>query len=207
MSEDSYSLSDLAEATGIEARTIRSYIERGLLPGAQTRGRAATYSNDHLSRLQVIMSLRRARPNISLSEIRVVLQGLNPLQIHGLANGSIMAATRAIDESMQPEGADSQEFDTEEEREIPTGIEWERLAAELTGTERLVCLLREVSGFTPAVPISKVEGWQRITVTPDVELSVRATFDANQLATFRELADLLRHLLQRTDALPGKGGE
>jgi len=82
MSDDSYSLNDLAEATGIEARTIRSYIERGLVPGAQTRGRAATYSEDHLSRLQVIMSLRRARPNISLSEIRVVLQGLNIRKKH-----------------------------------------------------------------------------------------------------------------------------
>jgi len=118
-----------------------------------------------------------------------------------------MAATRAIDESMQPEGADSEEVGTEEETEIPTAIEWERFAAELTGTERLVCLLRDVSGLTPTVPTSKVEGWQRITVTPDVELSVRANFDANQLAAFRELADLLRHLLQRTDALSGKGDE
>ena len=119
MSHDSYSLSDLADMTGIEARTIRSYIERGLLPGAQARGRAATYSKEHLSRLQVIMSLRRARPNIALSEIRIVLQGLNPEQIHGLASGSITAATRAIDESMQPDGADSPDVAADEDSEIP----------------------------------------------------------------------------------------
>src|SRR5438045_4009694 len=58
MSANSYSLSDLADATGIEARTIRSYTERGLLPGAEARGRAASYSKEHLSRLQVIRSLR-----------------------------------------------------------------------------------------------------------------------------------------------------
>src|SRR5689334_10571028 len=107
MSDVNYSLNDLADAAGIEARTIRSYIERGLLPGAQTRGRAASYSNEHLARLRVIKSLRRARPNIGLSEIRILLQGLNPEQIHGLASGSITAATRATDE-IQQESIDSQ---------------------------------------------------------------------------------------------------
>jgi DNA-binding transcriptional MerR regulator len=206
MLENNYSLDDLADATGIEARTIRSYIERGLLPGAQTRGRAASYSKEHLSRLHVIRSLRRARPSIALSEIRIVLQGLNPEQIHGLASGSITAATRAIDESIQSEGVDLPDV-AADNSEISSTIDWERSAAKLTGAERLVCLLREVSGFMPPAPTSKVEGWQRIAITPDVELSVRAEFDANQLAAFRELADLLRHLLQRTDALSRKGDE
>jgi len=198
---DAYSLSDLAETTGIEPRTIRSYIERGLLPGAEARGRAATYSEEHLSRLQVIRSLRRARPNIGLSEIRILLQGLNPEQIHGLASGSIIAAARTLDEFTKPEDAGSQAAAGDDESEVPRTVDWEQCAAKLTGAERLVCLLREVSGFTSALPTSKVEGWQRIAITPDVELSVRADFDANQLAAFRELADLLRYLLQRTDAL------
>ena len=207
MSESGYSLDDLSEAVGIEARTIRSYIERGLLPGAQARGRAASYSKEHFSRLQVIKSLRRARPNISLSEIRIVLQGLNPEQIHSLATGSITAATQAIDESIQPDGVESPDVAADEDNEIPRMIDWERSASKLTGAERLVCLLREVTGFMPPAPKSRVEGWQRISVTPDVELSVRVEFDASQLAAFRELADLLRHLLQRTDVLPRKGDE
>lgn len=207
MAENSYSLNDLANSTGIEERTIRSYIERGLLPGAQSRGRAASYSKEHLSRLQVITSLRRARPNIGLSEIRIVLQGLNPEQIHSLASGSITAATRAIDGSKQSEGADSADVAENDDNEIPRAIDWELSATKLTGAERLVCLLREVCGLTLPASTSKLEGWQRIAVTPDVELSVRAEFDANQLAAFRELADLLRHLLQHTDALSRKGGE
>jgi DNA-binding transcriptional MerR regulator len=207
MSDMNYSLNDLSDAVEIEARTIRSYIERGLLPGAETRGRAASYSKEHLSRLQVIRSLRRARPNISLSEIRIVLQGLTPEQIHSLASGSITAATRAIDGSKQSGGVDSADIAENDDNEIPRTIDWELSAAKLTGAERLVCLLREVSGLTPPRSTSKVEGWQRIAVTPDVELTVRADFDANQLAAFRELADLLRHLLQHTEALSRKGGE
>jgi len=204
--ENSYSLRNLADATGIEERTVRSYIERGLLPGAHARGRAATYSKEHLSRLRVIQSLRRARPNIGLSEIRIFLQNLSPEQIDRLAAGEISAAPRIFDASIRPDGADSRDV-TDDDNEIPRTIDWEMSAAKLTGAERLVGLLREVSSFTPPAPTSKVEGWQRIAVTPDVELSVRAEFDTNQLAAFRELADLLRHLLQHPDALSRKGGE
>lgn len=206
MFENSYSLKNLADATGIEERTVRSYIERGLLPGAHARGRAATYSKEHLSRLRVIQSLRRARSNIGLSEIRIFLQNLSPEQIDRLAAGEISAAPRVIDASIRPDGADSQDA-ADDDNEIPRTIDWETSAAKLTGAERLVGLLREVSGFTPAAPTSKVEGWQRIAVTPDVELSVRAEFGADQLAAFRELADLLRHLLQHPDALSRKGDE
>lgn len=206
MFENSYSLKSLADATGIEERTVRSYIERGLLPGAHARGRAATYSKEHLSRLRVIQSLRRARPNIGLSEIRIFLQNLSPEQIDRLAAGEISAAARVIDASIRTDGADSQDA-ADDDNEIPRTIDWEMSAAKLTGAERLVGLLRQVSGFTPAAPTSKVEGWQRIAVTPDVELSVRAEFGADQLAAFRELADLLRHLLQHPDALSRKGDE
>lgn len=206
MSDTSYSLNDLAEAAGIEARTVRSYIERGLLPSADTRGRAASYSKEHLSRLQVIRSLRRARPNIGLSEIRIFLQGLSPEQIDRLAGGSITAAARVIDASLQPDATDTQGAPAEDDTEIARTIDWER-SANLTGVERLVCLLRDVSGFAPPTATSKVEGWQRIAVTPDIELSVRAGFDEDLLAAFRELADLLRHLILRTDALSRKGDE
>jgi DNA-binding transcriptional MerR regulator len=206
--EEGFSLNDLADATGIEARTIRSYIERGLLPGAQARGRGASYSKELLSRLQVISSLRRARPNMGLGEIRIFLQGLNPDQIHSLAGGSISATARAIDEYGHSEDAHAHDRAPEDENdEISSRIDWERTATKLTGAERLVCLLRELSGLTSPAPTSKVEGWNRIAVTPDVELSIRAEFDADQLAAFRELADLLRHLLQRTDAVLTKGDE
>jgi len=202
MENDSYSLTELADATGIEARTIRSYIERGLLPNAQARGRGASYSVEHLARLRVIQSLRRARPNIALSEIRILLQQLNPEQIHSLAGGSITAAVRAIDASAKSDDVDRVEDALDDEAEIPTMIDW--LATTLTGVERLVRLLREVSGLTLPTSTSKMEGWQRIAITPDVELSVRAEFDAGQLAAFRDLADLLRHLLQHTDAIARK---
>src|SRR5688500_16306452 len=91
-----FSLSDLADATGIEARTIRSYIERGLLPSANTRGRGAGYSDEHLARIQAIQAIRRARPGIALGEVRILLQQLTPEQLRSLANGSITAGVLTL---------------------------------------------------------------------------------------------------------------
>lgn len=203
---DTYSLSDLATATGFEERTIRSYIERGLLPGAQARGRAANYSKEHLSRLQLIRSVKRARPNVGLGEIRIFLEGLSPEQIGDYANGSITVATRVGDGSIAVAG-DSQDVATDDDDETSRKIYLEQVTGKLTGIERLVCVLREVSGFASTRSTSKVEAWQRIGITPDIELSVRAGFDDELMRSFRELADLLRNLLQRTDALSAKGDE
>src|SRR5688500_11939598 len=93
-----YSLTDLAETTGIEARTIRNYIERGLLPSASARGRGASYSAEHLARLHAIQALRRARPSLALSDIRILLQQLTPEQLRGLAGGSITAGVDSTNE-------------------------------------------------------------------------------------------------------------
>jgi len=209
MSNERYSLSDLSDLTGIESRTIRSYIERGLLPGAEARGRAASYSAEHLSRLRVIQALRRARPGITLNEVRIVLQQMNPEQIRGLASGTIVATAVEVDQSLhsdEREQADEAE-QIDDGDEFSTRTNWEFCAKKLTGVERLVRLLHEISGFSSTTSASRVEKWQRITITPDIELSVRAEFDADQLAAFRNLADLLRHLLQHPDFLTKKDEE
>jgi DNA-binding transcriptional MerR regulator len=200
-------LSELAESTGIEARTIRSYIERGLLPGPDARGRGAAYSEEHLSRLHLISSLRRARPDVTLGEIRIFLQGLNPEQIRGLAAGSISAAARAISQSGNSEELENERVERHTSSSAAAGNvdDWQERAAKLTGAERAVSLLRGLTGPSAVVPSSRVEGWSRIVVTPDVELWVRAEFDSDQVAAFRELGALLRQLLQRTDVVAIRG--
>jgi len=209
MSQDSYSLTELAEASGIEERTIRSYIERGLLAGAQTRGRGASYSREHLSRLLVVRSLRRARPNIGLSEIRIFLQGLSPEQIDGLATGSLSAAPRsfAANATNETDTPDAGQHESGDDTDEIASLTLEQSPSKLTGVERLLRLLRQVSGSTPTAAPSKVERWQRIAITPDIELSIRADFDSAALAAFTEVAGLLRNLLERTETFSEKSDE
>ena len=57
MSEEK-TLAELAEATGIPARTIRFYIARGLLEGPVKAGRGAVYTAAHLERLEKIKTFQ-----------------------------------------------------------------------------------------------------------------------------------------------------
>src|ERR1700680_4880031 len=55
---DSRTLAELADESGIPARTIRFYIARGLLDGPVKAGRGAVYTAEHLARIEQIKSLQ-----------------------------------------------------------------------------------------------------------------------------------------------------
>lgn len=72
----SMTLAELAEASGLPARTIRFYISRGLLDGPAKPGRGAAYSAAHLARLQHIRKLQTE--GRMLADIGRALMGLQP---------------------------------------------------------------------------------------------------------------------------------
>ena len=63
-----YSIGEFARKAGVTRRTIRYYVELGLLPPPESSGRGAAYSPEHLERLETIKHLQEAR--LSLDEIR-----------------------------------------------------------------------------------------------------------------------------------------
>lgn len=80
--KDDLTLADLAESSGLPARTIRFYIARGLLDGPAKSGRAAAYTSEHLARLVKIKELQ-AKGRM-LSEIGRSLAGTAPEKSAGL---------------------------------------------------------------------------------------------------------------------------
>ncbi len=63
-----YSIGEIAREAGVTRRTIRYYVELGLLPPPESSCRGASYGPEHRSRLEAIKSLQEAR--LSLDEIR-----------------------------------------------------------------------------------------------------------------------------------------
>ena len=55
---DSFTLVELAEVSGVPARTIRFYIARGLLPPPLVGERTACYGEEHLKELDRIKTLQ-----------------------------------------------------------------------------------------------------------------------------------------------------
>ena len=69
---DPLDLTELADRAGVSIRTVRYYIQQGLLPRPEARGPGAHYKEEHLDRLLLIKRLQRE--HLPLAEIRRVLE-------------------------------------------------------------------------------------------------------------------------------------
>ncbi|MCL4692126.1 MAG: MerR family transcriptional regulator [Candidatus Hydrogenedentes bacterium] len=66
--EHEFKLAELAERSGVPARTIRLYIAKGLVPPPLRAGRDAAYGQDHLDALHRIREGQRA--GLTLNRMR-----------------------------------------------------------------------------------------------------------------------------------------
>lgn len=64
----SLDLPELADRAGVSIRTVRYYIQQGLLPRPEARGPGAHYTEEHLDRLLLIKRLQKE--HLPLAEIR-----------------------------------------------------------------------------------------------------------------------------------------
>ena len=79
-----YTIGELARAADVTKRTIRYYVAQGLLPPPYGSGRAATYSSEHLYRLELIKLLKQEF--LPLSEIKTLLDGLDDRAVRYLVS-------------------------------------------------------------------------------------------------------------------------
>jgi DNA-binding transcriptional MerR regulator len=71
---------ELAERAGISVRTIRYYIEEGLLPQPSYQGKYSYYTPAYLDRLELIRRLKDSY--LPLREIREIMSSLTDEQVH-----------------------------------------------------------------------------------------------------------------------------
>ncbi len=89
------SLVDLCDAVDVTPRTVRYYIQQGLLPPADGAGQSASYNSGHLARLQLIKRLQAT--HLPLAEIRAQLDALPPGGESQLLSQPSPAPTSAAD--------------------------------------------------------------------------------------------------------------
>jgi DNA-binding transcriptional MerR regulator len=195
-------LADLAAASGLEPRTIRSWIAQGLLPPPLTRGPAARYPADTVQRLLAIQAMREVL-GMSLADIRMELLVANAEQIAAHAAraadlprhsgnhknpGREQASKSALDyiarlrvaEASMP-GDSAAPSLHEQQPPAPSGFE---------------ALERHLGqGKAVSTRKSRAEEWLRIPVTPDIELSARGPLDPAQRTRLERCADLIRSIL------------
>jgi DNA-binding transcriptional MerR regulator len=79
-------LTQICDATGVTERTVRFYIQQGLLPPPDSHGPKASYPDAALARLQVIRHWQDR--HLPLAEIRRLLEGMSEAGIRALADGA-----------------------------------------------------------------------------------------------------------------------
>ena len=165
-----FPIGELARQAGVTRRTIRYYVEVGLLPPPSGAGRASVYGAEHLRRLELVKQLQGYR--LSLEEIRDRL-AMEPeaewdAGAHVLA---VLPPPPAFEErplaSIPPSASDYV-------RQIREQMEM----AALPGTAR----------ERPRLEGYSTEQWLRIVLAPDVELHVRR----RGTRTDRRLARLIK---------------
>ncbi len=212
-------LLELAAEIGVEPRTIRSYVEKGVIPGPETLGRGARYSRDTLDRLKVLQLLRDANRDLTLDQIRVVLQGIAPAQLKAIAEGTLRigavldtdavhgarpSKTAALEyltafrsgrsrSASSPPPPASFNVNFAKSPVASDGLDDDAL----TAFEEAARALTTLVGQPTSARSTRGETWYRIPLTPDIELSVRGEFGTEQLAQLHRIGDALRTLLTK----------
>jgi DNA-binding transcriptional MerR regulator len=75
-----WKLDELAERAGVSPRTIRYYVQRGLLPAPTFRGRDTAYGEEHLLRLRAIKRLQERFMPLDAIEGMLARHGLDEIE-------------------------------------------------------------------------------------------------------------------------------
>jgi DNA-binding transcriptional MerR regulator len=82
MTKKEFQIGELATQAGVTVRTVRYYLDQGLLQPADSRGRYALFSAAHLERLDLIRRLKEL--HLPLDEIKNLLETAEDKQIQSL---------------------------------------------------------------------------------------------------------------------------
>lgn len=181
-------LAELGQMLDMQPRTIRSYIEQGLLRGPEIGGRGARYTQYHIERLRAIRALKDIQ-GLPLAEVRRRLLTMTAAEIAALgaevsaedepSPGSALAYLRSV-RSATPE---------------PKVALFSAAAPGPSPIDVLLARLDRVAGARKPARKARAEVWSSVEVTPDIEIRVRGDMSADDRNRWERVADHLRELL------------
>lgn len=179
---------ELAERGQVSVRTVRYYIAEGLLPGPGSRGKAATYGEEHLIRLLLIRRL--AERGVPLAKMRDLLDRL------------------ALDDARALLTEEEERFAVRQQAEqAPSPKEYVAALLDQARAARHPSLAEPHAPYAPPVKLlqskppsagpspQRTDVWHRWELAPGVELHVRA----DALGSLRDLIDRLLRAARISD--------
>jgi DNA-binding transcriptional MerR regulator len=210
--EREYSLDELGKLADVTPRTVRYYIVEGLLPPPLTTGRNATYSQEHLDRLNAIRALKEMF--LPLREIRHRLNTLTPEQMRDPAYLASLSQAVAMDRAMgKQHGRRSRQAAQHAEESSAAAYlnnidASNRRAGEARYSRRPEA--RALHNHRPrhepepvAQPASQT--WERFPLGEDAELLVRSSKVQNMGPRLYRTLHKLRHMIESEETNEERG--
>lgn len=206
-------LAELSAASGLEPRTIRSWIAQGLLPPPINRGPAARYPAETLPRLLAIVAMRE-HFNMSLQEVRLNLLE-KPEKIAEYAARFAELPKKPTRAAADPRGAldylaalkaGTPASEMQPTLREPGIVQSSLLSANVAHApplplsqprSGLAALEQALGGDRKSGPQRRprTEEWLRIPITPDLELSARGNLSDEERARLERIAALIRTII------------
>lgn len=178
----------LAEKAGVTPRTIRFYIEEGLLPPGYVAGRQNLYGYEHYIRLKAIKKLQEL--DMPLKKIKAYLEGMSIADMEKLLNPHQKFSPFAAPERF-PGHMETKAFSrTIEFRTLLSALEREFL-------NRSAQVKTYITTQTPSK--AEIGLWRKVALAPGVELLYQITDDQEKMARIQKIVqDAVRTLSSST---------
>lgn len=193
-------LAELADLSGIQARTLRSWIVLRLIPGPRNKGPGARYPSDVLHRVRAVRAMKEVM-GMSFPVIRQELLVITPERLAEYAERGERLQPEPMGAMSAPAPADpdaAYDYFSRLRREFRSGTSVVREPgpqAPATGFDALERRLSVGSTSKGQAGRTKPEQWTTLQITPDVELSIRGQLDPEQQQRVERCADLIRDIL------------
>ncbi len=218
MPDDPYSLGDLARLADVTPRTIRYYVAQGLLPSPEAAGPSTRYGEGHLARLRLIKRLQRE--HLPLAEIRARLEQMPDEEVIATVTSMGAASSTPVadrsealdfvrslmrDAGVQPRVREPvAPYDTPSAVPAPAAAVMPPLARQMPLMRReFLAPEPEALSTSTAAAVSPSNlartsrsQWERIPISPDVEIHVRRPLDRMSIKRVDRLERFARELFE-----------
>jgi DNA-binding transcriptional MerR regulator len=185
--ETTYTLTELSREAAVSPRTVRYYIQHDLLPPPKGAGPGSHYDSGHLDRLRLIKRLKDS--HLPLAEIRKQIKPLTDEEVQTvLDKESEEVADSAVDYIRS----------VLDVRETALSY-WKHWKPEPDHTISLKYNYMRPSVFaqgSPQLAEPTRAHWERIGLSPDIELHVRRPLTSQQNKAVNRILEAAREILK-----------
>lgn len=192
-------IDELEKHSGLSIRTLHYYMQKGLLPSPDKRGKYASYTQEHLDRLDLILILKEL--HLPLKEIRNLLDSLTPKEIQHYRDDQedllvkLKAAKPDAQESTSVSKSSALDYIKELERAQTQFYQLREEQAYFPHFTNNQSIKKELSSVIES--LSEEERWRRVILTDGIELHIRETRDKETLHKLERLRSFAQSLFER----------